>query len=320
MNGLAALRADFWRLRCGRSGAPAGRAGAAVAFPEADALCAYLGMDGPTSVAMGRRIVAMREYLDACGGHRDPGVALRAFERNAARTEAPAQALAGFEEASGALVLALNFDSPSLALLARLRARTSRALFVEADVLTPAIRRSFEASSGAADVLFANAAELVRVNKSRVDGERHTYVTFPFHRGVAARHSREVDFFDLPHRLDVLEALLHFRGASPVLAVDSVDGSMRIASFARTSEGPPTEAEALELLGFLARCTEHAVRAMPEAFASVAAMYARSVVALEVRETMDRRLLETYLRAWRDDPRAPLHAEAFGTAMAALAP
>jgi hypothetical protein len=187
-------------------------------------------------------------------------------------------------------------------LLARLCARTEREVLVEASALTPDVRRTFEHGRASARVRAVDAVEMIRSNKERGAHDRLTLVTFPFHRATSTRHAREAAFFGKPHRIDIVEALLHFRGASPVLALEKPEGApVRVASHARASLEAPTEAEAAELASFLADCSASLVRAMPEAFASVADMYARSVAAGEVREAMDRAFLRSYLRAWRDD-------------------
>jgi len=293
----------------------------ALVFAEADVVRPFLDLDGPASIDLATRIVRGRAVVERIAAGSRPEVARLALERHAAIAALGMQTTA-FEAQPEPVVFALPLTTTTIALLAWLRARTSRCLAIEATGLGEFLRRPLCDSSGPGSVEFHTGSGLVRRNRSRAPGERLTFVTFPDHHQARREASRDVMFLGEPQRFAVTEPLLHFVGATPIVSFDAAPAAgagVTLRRYAWTDPGSgPSEADAQAVLTWLAERMESVLRAAPQTALSFAAMSWRANRVIELGAAMDRKLVEAFLRAWHADPRAPLDDDLYAWSLGEL--
>ena len=233
----------------------------------------FLGMPSGQGQAVARAVVALGEVLLAAGEGRrtDRGMRKVRFPRH----ESVNLSLLKEECESQCTpyLLALPLTGSSIAALMELSRFTRRAMFVEATHLTEVFLKPLLTREARTSVQFLPPGAMIRQKRcaAALGAELHTYVTFPDHHTAHEECCRPVPFFGSEHEFPLLEPLLHFRGASPILTIStsehSQDGRWELVRYPASppaAVGELTETSARMTLTWLAQRMEEALRKMPE--------------------------------------------------------
>jgi KDO2-lipid IV(A) lauroyltransferase len=229
--------------------------------------------------------------------------ALAALRRTPLAAGVP-EFVAKLEAEQSAYLLALPMTAASFVLLAHILKDSARQFYIIDTPLAQVYLGPLAAAAGNARLV--PAAQLVQHNRERRARERVAYVTFPDHQTTATDTAWPVTFCGEKHLMPVVEPVLLFRGIRRLVTLDASaygeTGGFGLCVYpARPSGEKPSEADARDVLAWLALRVEELFRAAPEEVLSWELSYARARSRQAVGPLMRLKAVEGFLRAWHAD-------------------
>jgi len=200
---------------------------------------------------------------------------------------------------SGPFVLALPLTLSAMSIVARLFERGEHFLCIEETSITaPLLRFLGQLHRGSrAAVVPASLQIRHRRTTSAEELARVIYVTFPDHHRSSEGTARVLPFFGAEHYVPLTEALLYFRGASPVVTLEG--GTL--ARYEVPPHDPIVEEDATALLVWLMGRIEAFARAGEHELLGWAAMSQRTCDTVRLNRAVHARMLEAFLRSWKSE-------------------
>jgi hypothetical protein len=206
---------------------------------------------------------------------------------------------------NGPFVLSLPLTLPALAVIARLFDTRHHFLCIEETPLTMLLLGFLTELHKGRRAMMAQASGLIRHRRLATQKElsRTVFVTFPDHHRSTEGTSRVVPFFGGEHYVPITEPLLYFRGVSPVVtfAPAASGNGLALARYEVRPNDPVTEEDAVELLTWLMARIETFVQAGTHDLLSWTVISHRTRESFRVNRAVDARMVEAFLRAWKDD-------------------
>lgn len=205
---------------------------------------------------------------------------------------------------NSAYILALPLTASSVALLAHLLQDSTRQFYIND---TPPVQTYLRPLADAAgNARLVTTAQMIRHNRERRGGERVAYVTFPDHQTTATETMWQVALCGEKHFMPVVEPVLFFRGAGPLVTLDASEydeaGGFGLCAYTGKQSGAqPSEADARDVLAWLAGRVEEVFRAAPAEVLSWELSYARASSRQAFGALMKFKAVEGFLRAWHSD-------------------
>jgi hypothetical protein len=198
---------------------------------------------------------------------------------------------------NGPFILALPLTLSALSIIARLVRSGEHFLCIEETSVTSTLLRFLGELYRGSHAMLMPASMQIRHRRMTAAEElaRVIYVTFPDHHRASEGTSRVLPFFGEEHYVPLTEALLYFRGASPLVTLEA--GTL--TRYEVPPHDPIVEEDATALLAWLTGRIEAFARAGTHELLAWTAMSQRTCDTVRLNRAVHARMVEAFLRSWK---------------------